>query len=118
PADPFGPAASEVRVADCVDEWISAPYEPQAASRAQILTGLDWLDEESGRRFGKPVPEISTEELAKIADDICWPADADDEFQMAAGFFQSFRAIAGGAYYTSEAGWKAIGYVGNVPLVS
>ena len=29
-----------------------------------------------------------------------------------------FRALAASAYYGTEAGWKAIGYVGNVPLAS
>jgi len=46
PADDLGPAASEVRVADFIDEWISAPYPRQKGDRGAIVPGLKKLDEE------------------------------------------------------------------------
>ena len=33
-------------------------------------------------------------------------------------FFKRFRALTVGAYYTTEAGFKDIGYIGNVPRTS
>jgi Gluconate 2-dehydrogenase subunit 3 len=118
PADHLGPAASEVRTPDYIDEWISAPYPIQQKDREFILPGLGWLEEESSKRFGKEFAALGDEEKRAIADDICWPADARPEFKKAAAFFVKFRALAASAYYGTEAGWKAIGYVGNVPLAS
>ena len=40
------------------------------------------------------------------------------EFKKAAAFFSKFRSLAASAYYGTEAGWKALGYVGNVSLVT
>ena len=33
-------------------------------------------------------------------------------------FFARFRGLAAGAYFATPPGWKAIGYVGNIPLAS
>jgi hypothetical protein len=118
PADHLGPAASEVRTPDYIDEWISAPYPVQQKDREIILPGITWLGEESRKRFGKEFADLGDEQKHAIADDICWPADAKPEFKKAAVFFVKFRALAASAYYGTEAGWKAIGYVGNVPLAS
>jgi hypothetical protein len=118
PADHLGPAASEVRTPDYIDEWISAPYPVQQKDREVILPGLAWIEEESRKRFGKEFAALADEQKRAIADDICWPADAKPEFKKAAAFFVKFRALAASAYYGTEAGWKAIGYVGNVPLAT
>jgi hypothetical protein len=116
PADHLGPPASEVHVPEMIDEWVSAPYPAQQKDRDQLLPGLQWLEQESTKRFTKSFPSLGEEEKRAIADDICWPADAKPEFKKAAAFFLKFRSLAASAYYGTEAGWKAIGYVGNVPL--
>ena len=116
PADDLGPAASTLRVADFVDEWVSAPYPDQQATRAPILEGLAWLDAESQRRFKMDFAALSAGQHRAICDDICWPPDAKPEFVKAAGFFVQFRALCAGAYYGTMDGWKAIGFVGNMPL--
>lgn len=115
PADKFGPAASELRVIDFIDEWISAPYPDQMRDRAEILPGLQWMDDESNRRFKREFAALADAEKRTICDDICWPADAAPKMKMAAAFFQKFRSLAAGAYYSTEPGWEAIGYVGNAP---
>lgn len=116
PADHLGPAASEVRVPDFIDEWVSAPYPDQVGDAKVILPGLKWLEDESKKRFKKEFASLSEAQKRAICDDICWPADAKPEFKKAADFFQRFRNIAAGAYYGTPEGWQAIGYVGNVPL--
>jgi hypothetical protein len=47
PADEFGPAASAVGVPDFIDEWVSAPYEPQIKDRQTIRGGLAWIEAEA-----------------------------------------------------------------------
>lgn len=86
PADHLGPAASDVRVTDFLDEWLSAPYPIQQKDRATILPGLEWLEEESQKRFQKRFIALSTVQQHTLCDDICWPADAAARFKKAAEF--------------------------------
>src|SRR5205085_1135295 len=119
PKDQYGPAASEVGVVDMIDEWISAPYPNQQADRPVILDGLAWLDAESAKRFGgKAFADLPAEQKCAICDDVCYAGAAKPEFKKAAHFFSQFRSLCAGAYYATPAGWKAIGYVGNVALPS
>jgi hypothetical protein len=118
PKDDFGPAASEVGVVEMVDEWVSAPYPAQMADRPVILDGLAWIETESTKRFGKLFAELSDAQRRAICDDICFHGTAKGEFKKAAAFFSRFRSLCAGAYYGTPEGWRAIGYVGNVPLQS
>jgi hypothetical protein len=116
PADRYGPAASEVGVVQMIDEWISAPYPQQLADRPVVLDGLKWIDAESKKRFKKPFAELDETQRAAICDDVCSTKRASKAFATAAGFFSRFRDLCASAYYATPAGWKAIGYVGNVAL--
>jgi len=118
PADDLGPAASAVRVPDMLDEWVSAPYPVQQKDSEVLLPGLQWIDEEAQKRFTKGFADLSDDQKRAIADDICYAPEAKPEFKKAAAFFQKFRALAASAYYGTDAGWKALGYVGNVPLIT
>ena len=118
PADDLGPAASQVRVIDFVDEWVSAPYPGQLNDRALILPGLDWLDAEATKRFGALFAALKPEQHKAICDDICFEPKAKDELKAGAKFFSKFRSLASAAYYATPDGWKAIGYVGNVPSLT
>lgn len=115
PADEFGPAASELRVQDYLDEWVSAPYPRQVSERGIVLPGLKWLDEESTRRFQSGFADLSSEQQTAICDDLCAEKPATPELAKGARFFQVFSNICMGAYFGSPEGWKAIGYVGNIP---
>lgn len=118
PKDHLGPAASELRVVDYIDEWISAPYETQQKDRDMILPGLEWIEAEARKRFAKDFAALSAEQHRVICDDICYAAKAKAEFKKSASFFAKFRTLAASAYYGTTQGWEAIGYVGNVPLAN
>lgn len=118
PKDHLGPAASELRVVDYIDEWISAPYPAQQKDRDTILPGLGWMETEAQKRFARDFAALSAGQQREICDDICFAAEAKPEFKKAASFFAKFRTLAASAYYGTAAGWEAIGYVGNVPLAS
>ncbi len=51
-----------------------------------------------------------------LADELAAPGGAQPELALQARFFERFRYLAVGAYYTTEAGMKDVGYVGNVPI--
>ena len=116
PADQYGPAASEVGVVEMIDEWISAPYPEQKNDRPLILQGLEWVEQESATRFRKGFAELRAEQKRAICDDVCFQDMAKDRFRGPARFFARFRSLCASAYYATPAGWKAIGYVGNVAL--
>ncbi|MBI2513219.1 MAG: gluconate 2-dehydrogenase subunit 3 family protein [Opitutae bacterium] len=119
PADADSPSASSVGVVDFLDEWISAPYPDQRKDRPVIMDGLAWLETEARRRFdGRPFVELNAAEHTKICDDICDNAQAASGFERAARFFARFRNLVAAGYYTTPAGMKALGYVGNTPLAT
>jgi hypothetical protein len=114
PADEHGPAASKVGVTEFINEWVSAPYEQQENDRAIIQKGLAWLDGESKKRFAKVFADATPEQQTSLVDDIV--KEGTDARKQAFAFFRLFRDRAAGGYYSTSEGWKAIGYVGNLPM--
>lgn len=113
PADEHGPAASAVGVPDFIDEWISAPYATQVADRKNIREGLVWLDGEATERGGKVFAESTPETQLAILTDIT--TEGTPQRKAGRSFFLCMRDRVAGGYYTTPEGWKAVGYVGNVP---
>jgi hypothetical protein len=116
PADGKSPAASELHVVDFIDEWISAPYEEQQHHREVVVAGLAWLENESAKRFRQSFADLAATQQHAICDGICFAPKAAPEFRTAATFFSIFRNLTAGGFYTTPAGWKDVGYVGNVAL--
>jgi hypothetical protein len=114
PADDLGPAASAVGVPEFMDEWISAPYPQQQEDNPVLLEGIAWLNTEASKRFSKSFAALDALQQATIADDICHITLAKPEFRQAAQFFERFRSRAAAGYYSTQEGWKAIGFVGNI----
>ncbi|HSI12006.1 MAG TPA: gluconate 2-dehydrogenase subunit 3 family protein [Chthoniobacter sp.] len=115
PADEFGPAASAVGVPDFIDEWVSAPYEAQQKDGKVIRDGLAWIDAEAKKRFQKGFADCAAADQTAIFDDIV--KDNTDAHKKAFSFFKLLRDRVTGGYYSTPEGWKAIGYVGNTPMV-
>ncbi len=116
PADEKSPGADELGAQHFIDEWVSAPYDPMRQDRELVLAGIDWLHDESARRFGSDFGELDQAQYAAICDDICHEPDAQPGFEQAARFFDRIRALTMMAFYTTRQGRADLGYVGNVPL--
>jgi hypothetical protein len=116
PADDKSPSASQLKVPDFLDEWISAPYPKQQADQKEILTGLVWLEAESTRRFHKDFADLSEDQQHQICDDICSVEKASSAMKASARFFDKFRELAMGGFYSTPEGSRDIQYLGNVPL--
>ena len=95
PAAGAAPSASALGVPDFINEWVSAPYPDQLKDRPIILDGLNAITRDV---MGKD----AVKRAAALA---ALPGQA---------FFKRFRALTIGAYYTTEEGFKDIGYIGNV----
>jgi hypothetical protein len=116
PADGKSPSASELKVPDFIDEWISAPYPRQRADRELILQGLTWLDRQSSKRFQKQFADLSEPQKHLVCDEICSIQEAAPALVQASRFFAKVRVLAMGGFYTTAQGMRDIQYLGNVPL--
>jgi Gluconate 2-dehydrogenase subunit 3 len=116
PAEGSVPGAAELGVHDFIDEWISSPYPDQKNDREIVLPGLGWINEESQRRFGRDFAGLDRKQTTAICDDLCHAPDARPEHAGGARFFAKFRDLTASGFYTTPAGMKDIGYVGNMPL--
>ena len=117
PGSATAPAPSAVGIPEFVNEWVSAPYPDQVHDRGVILDGLRWLDAESVRRSQHGFLEADDVARKAILVDIAAKQPAAD-FVTQSPFFQRFRFLVVGGYYTTPEGFKDIGYIGNVPLAS
>ena len=116
PADAKSPSASAVGAHHYINEHVSAPGDSYARDLVRVRGGVSWLNLESQKRFEKPFVRLSTEQKTAICDDICYTPKAKPEFQAAARFFSLVRNLVATGFYTTDAGMKDIGYIGNVPL--
>jgi hypothetical protein len=115
PASADAPSAAALGVPDFIDEWVSAPYPAQMADRPVILDGLNWLADEA--RYGFDLLHMAPAERAALFAGLT-RRPSDPALVAPHAFFRRFRSLTIGAYYTTEAGFKQIGYIGNVPLAS
>ena len=116
PAEGDCPSASALGVQDFIDEWISSPYPMTAADRQPVVEGLAWVEAESARRFGRGFAAALDAQRLALCEDICREAPEGSELAPASRFFRRFRDLASAGFYTTPAGMRDLGYVGNVPL--
>ena len=109
PATPTAPSASALGVPDFIDEWVSAPYPDQLKDRPLILDGLNGLAWQAKRRHGATFQSATPAQRAAILAALPTAQGPDGLF------FKRLRALVVGAYYTTPAGFKDLGYIGNVP---
>ena len=117
PADAGSPAASAVGVPDYVNEFVSAPAHTEQLT--QLRGGLAWLNRTARERFGaEDFPALTLAHKHEICDQICFEPDAPEELKPQARFFDAFRDMCSTGFWTTEAGMRDLGYLGNVPLPS
>lgn len=109
PRDEHSGSATDAGVPEFIDFVMTENPEQQTPVRG----GLAWLDRESMRRFGKPFAESAAAERTALLDDIAWPARARPEMAPGVAFFNRFRDLVAGGFYSSKEGVKDLGYLGN-----
>lgn len=111
PKDDESPAASEVGVVDFMEFMMKDQPDNQTPMRG----GLMWLDFEAEEKFAKTFNELSESEVLTIVDEVAWPDKAKPEYEGAVRWFNMLRNLTCSGYFSTEPGWKYIGYVGNTP---
>lgn len=116
PADAKSPSAAAVGVPAYINEYVSAPYDGHKRDLVRVRGGLAWLNAESRRRYSRAFARLTMAQKTAICDDICYVPTAKPEFRAAARFFARVRDLTAEGFYTTDAGMKDIGYVGNIAL--
>lgn len=101
------PGASGIGVHELIDEWVSAPYPDQLTDRALILAGLDDLDMRA--RSAGAGSFVAADPAVREALLTAWSSQPS-------AFHAKVRQLTIGGYYTTEIGFKDIGYTGNQAL--
>ena len=117
PRDARSGSATDAKVPEFMDFMYSDPQQNTSEqTKTAMKSGLAWLDAESTKRFSKTFVAASDAERRQILDDIAWPAKARPEMAAGVTFFNRFRDMTAGGFFSSAIGWKDLPYIGNVAV--
>ena len=124
PKDDVSGSASDAKVPDFIEFIVKDMPEHQTPMRG----GLRWLDMESFKRFDKSFVDLTHDQQIQIVEDIAYPEIEYKEngktvkrgkvkpgMQQGVAFFSLMRDLTASGFYTTEIGFKDIGYIGNTP---
>ena len=115
PADDRSVSASQAGVPEFMDDWIQFRTEQDGHMnlRAEIFGGLMWLDRESTKLFQKDFVSSSADQQKQLLDRIAYPAKAAKDDSQWVAFFNQFRSLTVGGFFSSKAGVADLPYLGN-----
>ena len=113
PADGFSGSATEAGV----PAFIEFMVKDIPAYKTPMRGGLKWLDVQCQQRYGNVFAGCEDGERIQLVDEIAYPAKAKPGMAPGVAFFSLMRNLTASGFFTSEAGVKDIGYVGNRPGV-
>lgn len=111
PKDGVSGSASEAKVPDFIEFIVKDMPEHQIPMRG----GLRWLDLQCLNRYGKQFKDCTSQQQIELVDKIAYPKKAKPEMQQGVAFFSLMRNLTASGFYTTEMGYKDVGYIGNVP---
>ncbi len=111
PRDEISGSASDAGVVDFLSFIVKDKPEHQTPLRG----GLRWLDVRALNKFEKPFKDLGETQQLEIIDTIAYPKKAKPEDMQGVHFFTLLRNLTITGFYTTEIGFKDIGYVGNRP---
>jgi gluconate 2-dehydrogenase subunit 3-like protein len=103
------PGASKGSAAEFID--LLSSQNPEMA--AIYTGGIAWLDEEMRRQYHTDFLTAKAEQKTEMLDKIAYRKNRTAELAPGIKFFDWARRMTVDAYYTSAAGIKEVGYVGN-----
>lgn len=109
PKDDRSGSATDAGVPEFMDFMMHDKPERQTAMRG----GLAWIDLECEHRFSKRFVDCTTAERSAVLDDLSWPDKAKPEFSQGVAFFNSFRDLTAGGFWSSKMGVADLQYMGN-----
>src|SRR5271166_1996651 len=112
PADERGPGAADAGASEFID--LLASQNPRLL--AIYTGGIAWLDRSSQRLNSKDFVDATPQQQNALLDLIAYRKNESPMLGPGIQFFDWARRMVVDAYYTSPAGIKAIGYLGNTAV--
>lgn len=115
PADERSGSATAAGVPEFLDDWIAFRTEEDGNEdfRAEIFGGLMWLDRESARLFEKEFATASADQQKQILERVAYTRKTAPEDRLWAHFFNQFRNLTVGGFFSSKLGVADLPYLGN-----
>lgn len=113
PADDRSGSATDAKVPEYIDFLLADP-DANESNRIAIRGGLAWLDGEARHRFNQTFVGSSDAQRRQILDDIAYPKKAPANLSHGVAFFNRFRDMVAGGFFSTKMGWDDVQYVGNV----
>ena len=110
PKDDRSGSATDAGVPEFMDFMMGDQPNRQTAMRG----GLAWLDLQCQARFDKTFLDCAADQRTAVLDDISWPQKAKPEFSQGVAFFNSFRDLTVGGFFSSKMGVEDLKYLGNM----
>lgn len=118
-ADIIIPADDEYGAATGTDvlSFIDFMALDQPDFQIPLRGGLQWINQESRRRYNKEFANATHDQQISIVEDIAYPFDVKPVYSQGAQFFSTLRDLVASGYFSSKEGIEYIGYMGNTPHV-
>ena len=111
PADAVSGSASQAGV----PAFIEFMMKDQPSNQTPMRGGLRWLDNQCVKSFDKKFVDCTSTQRIEMVDKIAYPGLAKKEYSQGVSFFNLMRNLTVTGFYTTQMGFKDVGYVGNTP---
>ena len=98
-------------------EFVEFMVKDRENLKLPVRGGISWLDSHAIGEFGADFVNITEAHRLAICDRIAWPEVDDPVLQPGIAFFSLMRDLTLTGYYTTEQGFRDLGYRGNVANV-
>ena len=112
PRDARSGSATDAGVPEFMD-FIMTEYRN---SQGWMRDGLAWLNGECRKRFGHGFISCTDAERRQVLDDIAYPKKAAPAMKAGVEFFNRFRDLTAGGFWSTRMGVKDLQYIGNIAL--
>ncbi len=100
-----------------VPEFIAFMAKDIPRYQTPLRGGLMWLDNRSNAKFGLYFKACSVDQQIELVEEIAYPEEQPSALAPGIAFFSLIRNLTLTGYYTTEMGFKELGYIGNTPGV-
>jgi gluconate 2-dehydrogenase gamma chain len=111
PKDEKSGSASDAKVPEFIEFIVNDMPDNQTPLRG----GLRWLDMQCLQRYNNTFRESTTQQQLEMVTAIAYPKKAKPGMEPGVSFFNRMRDLTASGFYTTEIGFKDIGFVGNAP---
>lgn len=98
-------------------DFVEFMAKDRAQYKRPLRGGIAWLDSFALENVGAKFIDIDEQQQLAICDEIAYPDVQDEALQSGIAFFSLMRNMTLTGYYTTELGFRDLGYQGNTPNI-